>query len=237
MKKTKERKDRAPLLARIFDPRMWLYDLFKILGFWPVLLDLRLKRVFVNPETKKGRMRGKYLAASNHVSYIDPVILFNVFVWRRICYVAVDELFKHKFWGPIFKTFGCIPISKENVSLETFKKIDDSLYRGHVVGVFPEGTVSQDNNMNAFKSGIVMMAVMSKADILPVYIVRRTNRWHRQEVLIGEKIILKEHISSEFPTMEEIENLTQLLKDRELELERISKERREKRENKKRRKQ
>ena len=231
------KKDQAPLLARIFDPRMWLYDLFKITGSLPILLDLRLKRVFVNTETKRGRMRGKYLIASNHVSYEDPIILFNTFFGRRVCFVAVDELFKHKFWGPVFKMFGCIPISKENVSVQTFKKVENSLYRGHVVGVFPEGTVAQDENMNAFKSGIVMMAVMSGADILPVYIVKRTNRWRRQEVLIGEKIILKEHISSEFPSIEEIENLTNLLKERELELERISRERREKRANKKRKKQ
>ena len=227
------KKDRAPLFARIFDPRMWLYDLFKIIGSWPILLDLRLRRVFVKPETKRGRMRGKYLIAANHTSYVDPVILFDVFFWRRVCFVAVDELFKHKFWGPVFKTFGCIPISKENVSLETFKNVENSLYRGHVVCVFPEGAVSQDDSLHAFKSGIVMMSVMSGADILPVYIVKRANRWRRQEVLIGEKIVLKEHITSEFPSMDEIEALTQLLLEREQELERISVERQA---NKKRRK-
>ena len=228
------KKDKAPLIVRLFDPRMWLYDLFKITGSLPILVDLRLRRVFVNPQTKRGRLKGKYLIAANHASYIDPVILFNAFWWRRVSFVAVDELFKQKFWGPFLKAVGCIPISKENVSLETFKRVESSLYRGHVVGIFPEGTVSRDDSLHAFKSGVVMMAVMSGADILPTYIVKRTNRWRRQEVIIGEKIILKEHISSEFPTMEEIENLTQLLRERELELERIAIERQQ---NKKRKKQ
>lgn len=230
------KKDKAPLFTRLFDPRMWLYDLFKITGSWPMLLDLRVKRIFVNPATKRGRLRGKYLVASNHVSYIDPVILFCAFFWRRVSFVAVDELFNHKFLGFVLKSVGCIPISKENVSLNTFKQIEKQLYRGHVVGIFPEGAVAQDDNIQAFKSGVVMMAVMSGADILPTYIVKRENRWRRQQVLIGEKIILKEHISSEFPTMDEIENLTALLKERELELERISKEIREQK-NKKRKKQ
>ena len=228
------KKDKAPLIVRLFDPRMWLYDLFKITGSLPILVDLRLRRVFVNPQTKRGRLKGKYLIAANHASYIDPVILFNAFWWRRVSFVAVDELFKQKFWGPFLKAVGCIPISKENVSLETFKRVESSLYRGHVVGIFPEGTVSRDDSLHAFKSGVVMMAVMSGADVLPTYIVKRTNRWRRQEVIIGEKIILKEHISSEFPTMEEIENLTQLLHERELELERIAIERQQ---NKKRKKQ
>ena len=223
-----DNKDRAPLFTRLFDPRMWLYDLFKLTASLPILVDLRLKRIFVNPQSKRGRLRGKYLVASNHVSYIDPVILFNTFFWRRICFVAVDELFEQKFWGPLLKSVGCIPVSKENVSIETFKQVESRLYRGHIVGVFPEGAVSRDDSLHAFKSGIVMMAVMNGADILPTYIVKRTNRWHRQEVLIGEKIILKEHIASEFPTMDEIEKLTVLLKEREDELERLSKERQEK---------
>ena len=223
-----DNKDRAPLFTRLFDPRMWLYDLFKFTASLPILVDLRLKRVFVDPTHKRGRLRGKYLVACNHVSYIDPVILFNAFFWRRICFVAVDELFKQKFWGPLLKSVGCIPVNKENVSIETFKRVQSRLYRGHVVGVFPEGSVSRDDSLHAFKSGIVMMAVMSGADILPVYIVKRTNRWRRQEVLIGEKIILKEHITSEFPTMDEIENLTALLKEKEQELENLSKERQEK---------
>ena len=228
------KQDRAPLFTRLFDPRMWLYDLFKLTASLPILVDLRLKRIFVNPQSKRGRLRGKYLVASNHVSFIDPVILFNVFFWRRISFVAVDELLKQKGWGPLLKALGCIPINRENVSMETFKQVESRLYRGHVVGVFPEGTVSRDDSLHAFKSGIVMMAVMNGADILPTYIVKRTNRWRRQEVLIGEKIILKEHISSEFPTMDEIEKLTALLKEREEELERISKERHEKKESNKR---
>ena len=224
-----KKKDKAPLMVRLFDPRMWFYDLFKIICSWPMLLDLRLRRIYVTStgKRKRGTFGGKYLVAANHTSFEDPVILFITFFWRRMCFVAVDELFKHKFWGGLLKGVGCIPISKENVSVETFKRIENSLYRGHIVGVFPEGTVSRDENIHAFKSGIVMMAVMSKADILPVYIVRRTNRWRRQEVLIGEKIILSEHISSDFPSIEEIENLTALLKERELELERISRERQE----------
>ena len=230
-----KKKDRAPLIVRLFDPRMWLYDFFKLFCSLPILVDLRLKRIYVTStgKRKRGTFKGKYLVASNHVSFEDPVIIFNVFLCRRVRFVAVDELFKHKFWGKLLKMFGCIPISKENVSLETFKQIDDSLYRGHVVGVFPEGTVSRDDNLHAFKSGIVMMAVMSGADILPVYIVKRKNRWDRQEVLIGEKIILKEHISSDFPSIDEIENLTALLKEREEGLERVS---REKKQNKKRKK-
>ena len=215
-----KKNDRAPLLVRLFDPRMWLYDLVKFTGL-PVVLYTRLKRIFVTSTGKRmrGMLRGKYLIAANHASLLDPVIVVNAFWERRVTFVAMEELFKLKH-GKFFSKIGMIPINRENVSIETFKKVEEQLYRGHVVGVFPEGGLETDDSMKAFKSGIALMAAMSGADIVPAYIVKRTNKWRRQVVLIGEKIKLSDYISSEFPTMDELDNLTQEIQARELQLER-----------------
>lgn len=215
-----KKSDRAPLIVRLFDPRMWFYDLVKWSGI-PVVLFTRLKRIFITStgKRKRGMLRGKYLVAANHTSLLDPVVLVNAFWERRLTFVAMEELFKLKH-GKFFRRLGIIPINRENVSIETFKQVEQQLYRGHVVAVFPEGGLETENSMKAFKSGIALMAAMSGADIVPTYIVKRTNKWHRQVVLIGEKIKLSDFISSEFPTMDELENLTQALQEREHELER-----------------
>lgn len=228
------KKDRAPFLARLFDPRMWFYDFVKLTGL-PVVLYTRLKRIFVtaNGELKrqKGLLSGKYLVAANHASFFDPIVLINAFWERRLVFVAMEELFKMKC-GKLFNMIGCIPINRENVSLDTFKRVDNQLYRGHVVAVFPEGGLETDNEIKTFKSGIALMAVMSGADIVPTYIVKRTNKWRRQVVLIGEKIKLSDYVSSEFPSMEELNNLTQVLQEREYQLENVYKKIQEKREKK-----
>ena len=216
----KQKKDRAPLFVRLFDPRMWLYDLVKLNGI-PIVLYTRMKRIFVTPSGQRKRdiLRGKYLVASNHTSVFDPVLLMNAFWERRLTFVAMEELFRLKH-GKFFKRIGCIPINRENVSLDTFKKVEEQLYRGHVVAVFPEGGIETENSMKVFKSGIALMAAMSGADIVPTYLVKRTNKWRRQVVLIGEKIKLGDYVSSDFPTMDELENLTRTLQEKELELER-----------------
>lgn len=225
MKKQKKQRDRAPLLTRLFDHKMWAWDFVRITGAIPIICWFRLKRIFVTStgRRKRGMLRGKFLVASNHTSFLDPGIVINAFWERRLNFVATDDLFKSKH-GRFFKWVGLIPVNKQNVSIETFKRVQDTLYRGHIVVVFPEGSVHGEG-IKAFKSGIVMMAVMSGADIVPMYISKRASAWRRQVVLIGEKIILKEHVSSEFPTMEEIENLTQLLIERELQLEQFDCER------------
>ena len=228
------KRDRAPFIARLFDPRMWFYDFVKLTGL-PVVLFLRLKRIFVTADgelkRQKGMLKGKYLVAANHTSFVDPIILVNAFWERRLVFVAMEELFKMKL-GKIFSWMGCIPINRENVSLDTFKRVENQLYRGHTVAVFPEGGLETDNEMKTFKSGIALMAAISGADIIPTYIAKRPNKWRRQVVLIGEKIKLSDFLSSEFPSMNELENLTRELQEREYQLERVYKEIQEKSEKK-----
>lgn len=223
----KPKKDRAPFLVRLFDPKLWFMDFVRITGAIPCLVYLRLKRIFVTStgKRKRGMFRGKFLVAANHSSFLDPAILTTAFWQRRVCFVATEDLFKLKHGKWFFGGIGCIPVNKENVSIETFKQVQEMFYRGHVVGIFPEGGVVRDDSMKAFKSGIALMAAMSGADIIPTYIVKRTNGWRRQVVFIGEKIKLRDHITSEFPTMDELEKLTQLLQDTERELERVAIER------------
>jgi 1-acyl-sn-glycerol-3-phosphate acyltransferase len=85
--------------------------------------------------------------------------------------------------------------------------------------VFPEGTIAREEHMGGFKSGIVMMSIMADADILPVYIAKRENRFKRQVVVIGEKINYKDFVSGPFPSIDDINNITKILLEKELELE------------------
>lgn len=204
-------------LAKLFDPKKWFYDFVKFTGSIPVIIDLRMKRMYIKKE--RGILKGKYIISSNHMSYSDPVIISAAFWERRVGFVATSELFESKFWSVFFKGVGCIPINKTNPSLQTFKEVKNNLDRGHITCVFPEGTVTRDESINTFKSGIVMMATIADADILPVYLAKRKKRIHRQVCVIGEKINYKDYVSGSFPTMSEIETITNVLLEKEKELE------------------
>ena len=212
-------KKKIPLIVKLFDPKMWLYDLVKWTGCPAVLADLRVKKIFACGKKPKGFYRGNYIISSNHMSYADPIILSNVFWERRVGFIATSEFFKNKFWGKFFRSVGCIPVDKSNPSLKTFKDVEERLDRGHIVCVFPEGEVTRTENMGKFKSGVVMMAVMAQADILPVFLVKRKKRIRRQVAVIGEKIDYKQYIKGPVPTMEDLTAVTQLLAEKERELE------------------
>lgn len=203
--------------VQIFDPKMWFHDFVKFTGMLPVLIDLRLKRIYLDKKPK-GLFKGKYLISANHASFIDPIIIMNTFWSRRVCFVATKQFFIKKFWKIVFRGFGCIEIDKEAPTLKTFNEVGEKLARGHLVSVFPEGRVTNDTELHALKSGIVMMAVMNDAPILPIYIVKREKRIKRQVVMIGEKINLADYMASVMPTMDEINNISNLLLEKEKEL-------------------
>ena len=63
-----------------------------------------------------------------------------------------------------------------------------------------------------------MMAIMNDAPILPIYIGKREKRIRCQVVIIGDKINPKDYIAGPMATMDEINNLSNLLKEKEEEL-------------------
>ena len=126
--------------------------------------------------------------------------------------------------GTFLKMCGCIPINKENISMKTFKDIKERFDRGHIVVLFPEGQIEKgEKQLAQFKTGAVLIALNSKIPIIPVYIEKRTKRFKRQRVFIGEKIDLKTYCDDDMPTMETLKQISEVLRKKELELERISK--------------
>lgn len=203
---------------QIFDIKMFLYDLLKLIAAPSVIIYNRLKRVYVDKSVKKTLRKQSYIVTCNHTSYMDVLVISNTFWTRRIRYVATKELFESKIRNFCFKLFRCIPIDKENVSMATFKEIKKTIENGHLIGVFPEGTIEREGEITQFKSGVVLMAIMAKAPIVPMYMEKRKKWYKRQRVVVGEVINVFDYIKGPIATMEEINGIAKMLFEKEQEL-------------------
>ena len=99
---------------QIFDIKMFLYDLLKLIAAPSVIIYNRLKRVYVDKSVKKTLRKQSYIVTCNHTSYMDVLVISNTFWTRRIRYVATKELFESKIRNFCFKLFRCIPIDKDH---------------------------------------------------------------------------------------------------------------------------
>ena len=113
---------------------------------------------------------GGALLVSNHVSYIDGVLLL-LFSRRPIRMVAYAD-YVRKWWiRHLAKDMGTIPITPGKRSVvESIRVARQALRDGDLVCIFPEGHVTRSGEMGQFQPGFLSMLKGTAAPVIPVYL-------------------------------------------------------------------
>ncbi len=117
---------------------------------------------------------GAALVVCNHVSYMDALIL-AASIPRPVRFVMYHKIFNIPVMRWIFKHAKAIPIAgaRENPELmqRAFAAIDQALADGEIVGIFPEGKLTNDGEIAAFKSGVEHMLAHANECGRPVPVI------------------------------------------------------------------
>ena len=128
---------------------------------------------------------GPYLLAANHTCAYDAPLLIAV-TPRIIHWLSIVELYRHPFSRWFLTAFGALPLDRSKVDTTTVRKMTRLLKEGHVVGIFPEGGVRQDENSvlqsGEIESGVCKLAQLAGVPVLPCVVVgsgkfRRWTSW------------------------------------------------------------
>ena len=125
---------------------------------------------------------GPVIVASNHLSYFD-VLVFAQFLYRNgraPRFLGKASVFRIPVIGKILLAAGQVPVERE--SAQAGKAIDHAraiLEAGHMLGVYPEGTLTRDPNLwpMVAKTGLARLALITKAPVIPIA------QWGSQKVL------------------------------------------------------
>ncbi len=113
---------------------------------------------------------GPLIVASNHRSYLDPMILAS-FLPRRVYHMAKRELFRNPLFAKLITYYGAFPVDREGTArASTFRMARTLLGLNGVVVIFPEGGIVDSTTEVEVKEGVATLAAMSRAPVLPVYI-------------------------------------------------------------------
>ena len=125
---------------------------------------------------------GAAIAVCNHISYVDPLI-FTHFLYdngRAPRYLGKASLFKLPIIGRVLLGAGQIPVERETSSAsQSLQHAIAFLNSGHLLGVYPEGTLTRDENywpMKA-KTGIARLAILTQVPVIPCA------QWGAQKIL------------------------------------------------------
>lgn len=137
-------------------------------------------------ETQK---KGGYILCANHTSMTDPCYM-AVIMKRQIYFMAKAELFKVPVVKDIAKGAGAFAVDRGSGDMSAIEHAENLIKRGHILGIFPEGTRHKTGAPHKAKSGIAYIAMHTKADILPISVYRegKFNIFRKTTVRCGEVI-------------------------------------------------
>ena len=112
---------------------------------------------------------GSFIAASNHVSYLDPAVLGSS-IPKILHFMAKEELFNIKFFGSFLRKVAAYPVRRDYRDFGAIKESLKILKKGDSIGLFPEGGRMSGPEFGEPYLGIGMLAAHSGVPVLPIYI-------------------------------------------------------------------
>jgi 1-acyl-sn-glycerol-3-phosphate acyltransferase len=114
---------------------------------------------------------GPALVVCNHVSYVDALVI-SAGCRRPIRWVMYHQIFRIPVLSFVFRTAKAIPISPAHEDAEMLERAYDAIAReladGQLVGIFPEGKLTSDGEMNEFRSGILKILERTPVPVVPM---------------------------------------------------------------------
>jgi 1-acyl-sn-glycerol-3-phosphate acyltransferase len=137
----------------------WIFRcLFRILGGFKVIGKGNIPK------------EGGVILAPNHISYVDPPAA-GAAVNRQVHFMAKEDLFKVPVVGKWITRVGGFPVRRGTADRKAIKNAIELLDEGRVICLFPEGTRSPDGTLQEPELGIGLIALKSRAPIVPVALI------------------------------------------------------------------
>ena len=150
--------------------------------------------------------KGAAIIVCNHVSYVDALLLAGA-VRRPIRFIMFKPIFEMPVLNFVFRTGRAIPIVGRRTDgaayEEAFREIREGLADGDLLCIFPEGKLTHDGEIDAFRPGIERILQETPVPVVPMAlrglwgsffshhggIFRDPKRfWSRVEIVAGDLV-------------------------------------------------
>lgn len=112
--------------------------------------------------------RRPYVVVANHQSFVDMLLLSHL-PWE-MKWLSKEDFFKYPIVGWLMRMAGDVKLvrGERYSAVKAMKTCEDRLAKRVSVMIFPEGTRSQDGELQEFKDGAFRLAVDTGCPILPL---------------------------------------------------------------------
>ena len=114
---------------------------------------------------------GPCIVVCNHVSYVDAMVI-AASVRRPIRFVMDHRIFAIPVLSFVFRAMRTIPIApaKEDPAMKdrAFAEAAAALAAGEIVGIFPEGRLTETGELSPFRPGVQQMIATTPVPVVPL---------------------------------------------------------------------
>jgi 1-acyl-sn-glycerol-3-phosphate acyltransferase len=114
---------------------------------------------------------GAAIVVCNHVSYVDALVI-SAGCRRPIRWVMTHHIFRIPVLSFVFRTAKAIPIAPAHEDAAMLERAYEAIAReladGQLIGIFPEGKLTSDGEMNEFRSGVLKILERTPVPVIPM---------------------------------------------------------------------
>ena len=191
----------------------------RITGWIVQWFAFRTKIYYENKSVQSRKIKGSAIIVSNHTSVYDYAVYLFVF-YRILRYQMAEILYKRKGLKLFLRMMGGIYVNRNTHDLSFLSESNEILNKGGVVGVFPESRIPrpEEERPLEFKQSVILLALYSKAPIIPVATNGSYFKKKRARVIIGTPFNAVEYYNEALSEKDNVANITKILRERIIEL-------------------
>ena len=129
-----------------------------------------------------------FVLIANHRHALDPIVMAMGIPKKQIVFLAKKELGKTKFTRNIMTRLHCILVDRHNVDMEAMRSCMKAVKMKKILLIFPEGTRHHEGEMEQIETGTALIAMRSKAPVIPIYFDRKLSFFKETNLYVGEPI-------------------------------------------------
>lgn len=182
-------------------------------GILFILLLIRVKVIFTDPNFKRKDLKGKFIISGIHHHWFDTVVFSVAFLNRRIYSLAASD---HPSFSRFMMNFiGIVWFDRHYPATGTMKTIIGMLKDGKVVTIYPEGKLEKNGEMIQFQDGLATIASLADSSVLPTYTAPRKHHTDTIYLIVGSPMEPpKDHKRETLDSYTmELQNKTEVLKE------------------------
>ncbi len=124
--------------------------------------------------------KGGFILASNHLSYLDPIVVGVSCGRLDLNYMARHNLFRNPGFAWVLTKVHVFPVKRNSADFKALKEAMRRVNKQEGLVLFPEGTRQVNGRFGEPEPGVGFLAAKLKVPVIPVLVRGTDQAWPKQ---------------------------------------------------------